>query len=378
MVRRTKKNSSKLIELALKGNPIRITRRTFLNLNKNTTTRNQSYTMPQIFNEADIKQGFETIWDTSTGLYNSGQPNGGPWGSLSNFYPQNDLSTTKLVYGRHMYISEGKITVDLSNQANTTANFEIFYVKPRRDIPNKTDTVMGVNTDDILSLVNIFRTSWYYQISDPIGSNEGLFYDHWQNPQCDLFQFSLFTHYYKVYHSKRFKVLPGQNKRLTLKNKPLNVINGWDVEFCTYLKGFMKGLIIRIYGDMINDTSGNVGYGDYCINMNVNRSYTVYNIPMQRNPIQELNSETQLPDSIYVVNPVSGFMEAEQDTISGPQANPTQYDSGTGIPVVVTNPLTDPVPVISPPVTNKPIKKRIKKKVRYNNNNNLEEEFKDL
>ena len=121
-----------------------------------------------------------------------------------------------------------------------------------------------------------------------------------------------------------------------------------DIKEYLALKGTTRCCIVRTKGQIINDLTGNVGYSDYNLNYQRKTSCRFKQLPItpQIRLISKLNSTYNMDgNDIYVMNPVSGQMEKEQDTRTGYSASAQAYPSNTGIPVVVTNPFTDPVPV---------------------------------
>lgn len=380
----------KLISAAKNSNPITITRKLFENLNTNTTSRNSINRTFGIGSEDDLKQMYNTTAPDGGYFISSDTGLPGPWGATANFYPQTN-SLGNLISGffsRHIYVEKGELNLTLSNQANTPGNIDAYWIEPRTNIPNVTANIMGFGVrDDMLGLLSsrVFELSWFNQISGVTGNNVETFRDHLENPQANIFDFAFFTHFYKVYKMRKYKLLPGKQIQLRVSKKYNKILNGTDVEYFTHLKHFSRFILIRSYGDLINDIDGNVGYSDYNLNISKEYKYKFYNLPLQKKPIQELNSATILPNDIWVINPISGFMEGEQDTRTGPQPNSNSMPSGTGIPVIVTNPLTDPVPTISPPGTlaKKDNTSKIKKKIlnrrsKKKQKKSIEEEFEDM
>lgn len=229
------------------------------------------------------------------------------------------------------YTSQWRIT----NNANTAAYLEMMLLKPR------------FNFGTLESIASCMRTS----LLDLGMINDAEIAQYLANPINNLAPCYVLWRFWQRYKKWRHRVNPGKTVTITIRTKIPTLLNAADVYTQQFMKGFTRGLIVRAMGaDNVNDKNLHVGWCDYNLAIMKREEFVWKNLPMQTRYLARNVRQEELIGDIQVINPISGQMEEEYDTATG---WPSSVPSGTGYPVVVSNPLTDPVPVITPPTTSK-------------------------
>lgn len=339
-------------------------------INKNSPTNNGTLFAVQAWSEGVRKQMISLMLPTGETV-NPGTQVPIYLGSQNGMYSPN-LTNNVMKYNavqEHSAINH----IIMGNQSNTTMKVHIYYVKARRNIPKVTELYTDGPAGYVYHINNIFRYDLYNQSDDLKTAAQQNSY--LQNPLVNIFDFPNFTKFYKVTTTTTRSILPGKEETFLLSNKIKRRLDGFDIN--TY--NFMKNdtfILFKLNGQQICDQDGNVSYSDYNLVFRELREYAFKTIPFQLRPMPKLQEPRVLNPPIWVMNPISGFLESEQDTFTGPQSNDSAYAKNTGIPVVITNAVTYPVPVVSATLSKvKPMKSRRTKK---NLKKSLDEEFKDL
>lgn len=217
-------------------------------------------------------------------------------------------------------------SIRLTNQCNTTANLEIYYLTPRMDLqrtitsqspqspfPGRQD----VETDPInlmkagLNVMGVTpdaeRLKWMTSPTSNIW-NLPIIWDHWKM--------------YRKGGTKKISILPGQQKIIKLSMGKEREIKCTRIIDNMWLKGISKLLLFRCKGSpIIGPVEGEINqwvttYSDYCVGQIKEERLWFNNMAVQQKALTKPDFISGLADVVQVINPVSGNLEEEKDVVS--------------------------------------------------------------
>lgn len=269
-----------------------------------------------------------------------------------------DPTAYAFMYWSKIYIEEITTEVIITNQSNTTMTLEMSWLRPRTNLNtgglNNLPQTVGEEPllCDSLHPLGLVSQS-YESLGMANSSTQTYFNDYINNPDLDFWKCFLLFKYWKIYKRKVVKILPGQQKKFYIKSGIKKQIRVYDVEMFLALPSITRSLLMRVKGSLQNDTQGNVFYSDYNMNVLAKTIMRYKTLPpsSQINYCAIPNSTYTAEGDVYTMNPISGIMETEVDTRTGPPAA-SSLKKNSGIPVVVTNDgnfpvITDEIPLLN-------------------------------
>nr|WAE42684.1 MAG: capsid protein [Cressdnaviricota sp.] len=185
--------------------------------------------------------------------------------SLSSSETVNSISTP---YTDRIFVQSCTIMNTMTNACNSTVNVEMYYYRPRRDVP------IGQGTTMTAFLADGFADA----LSDTAPRNM------MNDTSITAFQSPTLVQWFKITKVKKFKLAPGRSIRYMIKVGADKVMHNELYQDTTPALGFYRkhaGAFFKIYGEPVTDTASasHVSWGSCKVTHITNQRYEWRYIP---------------------------------------------------------------------------------------------------